>query len=86
VVLFKAFQVLHGGLLPKAAEPEVGKAASGQRIEAITLLRFHARPYPTDFSPEALAAQAAPRAIARRKEGQENGDEGKDKSPCKTRN
>jgi len=60
VVLFKAFQVLHGGLLPKAAEPEVVKAASGKRIEAITLLRFHARPYGTDSSAEALALQAAP--------------------------
>ena len=41
-------------------EPEVVKAASGKRIEAMILLRFYARSYTTDFSPDELAAQAAP--------------------------
>ncbi len=45
VVLFKAFQVLHGRLPTAAYEPEVVKAASGKHTEAITLLRFNARSY-----------------------------------------
>jgi len=40
-------------------EPEVVKAASGKRIEAITLLWFSARPYATDANADALATQAA---------------------------